>query len=166
MRILYQCFIVSILVSIIQSEEWATADLNKWYELFSIYSKMNNNLTQDVIPISYKVKLNTDFENDNVKLDGNAKINMNVINSTNVIILRARNIIIKPDAHLKCSYPTIEPVISTIEPIDNITELFKIILSNKLDVGSNCNLTFNYTRDDVTSSTFMTQFTGQLTDKT
>ncbi|KAK0071976.1 hypothetical protein PV325_012067, partial [Microctonus aethiopoides] len=127
---------------------------------------MNNNLTQDVIPISYKVKLNTDFEDDNVKLDGNAEININVINSTDVIILRARNIIIKPDAHLKCDYPTIQPVISTIEPLDNITDLFKIILSNKLEVGSNCNLTFNYTRDDITSSTILSQFTGQQTDKT
>ncbi|KAK0164614.1 hypothetical protein PV328_003225 [Microctonus aethiopoides] len=126
---------------------------------------MNNSLTQDVIPISYKVKLNTDFEN-NIKLDGNAEINMNVINSTDVIILRAKNIIIKPNAHLKCDYPTIEPVISTIEPLDNITELFKIILSNKLEVGSNCNLTFNYTRDDATSSTFKTPLIGSICDET
>ncbi|KAK0091843.1 hypothetical protein PV326_002624, partial [Microctonus aethiopoides] len=126
---------------------------------------MNNSLTQDVIPISYKVKLNTDFEN-NIKLDGNAEINMNVINSTDVIILRAKNIIIKPDAHLKCDYSTIEPLISTIEPLDNITELFKIILSNKLEVGSNCNLTFNYTRDDATSSTFKTPLIGSICDET
>ncbi|KAK0182707.1 hypothetical protein PV327_000817 [Microctonus hyperodae] len=166
MRIVYQLFVTAVLVSVIQSKEWETADLNGWYKLFSIHSKVNYNLTQDVLPISYNVKLNTDFENGNVTLDGNAQININVIKSTDVITLRARNMIIKPDAHLKCDHSTIEPVISTIEPIDNVTELFKIILSNKLDVGSNCNLTFNYTRENVTSSTYMTQFTGQLLDTT
>ncbi|KAK0167884.1 hypothetical protein PV327_001739 [Microctonus hyperodae] len=105
---------------------------------------INYRLPDNIIPTSYKIKINPDVDGEIFTFQSESEIRINVQKPTNKIILHAKNLKIAPDVNLKCSLGN-SVTITSVNSVDNVTDFLEIILDQQLDKGSDCDLTLKYT---------------------
>ncbi|KAK0169462.1 hypothetical protein PV328_012015, partial [Microctonus aethiopoides] len=108
---------------------------------------INYRLPDNIIPISYKIKINPDIDGKIFTFQGESEIRINVKKPTNEIILHAKNLEIAPNVDLKCNLGN-NVTITSVNSTDDVTDFLKIILDQKLNEGSDCNLTLKYTGEE------------------
>lgn len=136
---------MALLVSMIEAIPFSpSADSYDLSRIKRDEPSINYRLPDNIIPISYKIKINPDIDGKNFTFQGESKIRINVKKPTNEIILHAKNLEIAPDVNLKCNLNNNVTIVS-VNSIDNVTDFLKIILDQKLNEVSDCDLTLKYT---------------------
>ncbi|KAK0085858.1 hypothetical protein PV326_005760 [Microctonus aethiopoides] len=149
-KMLITCKIVAMALLVSMTEAIPFSPSADSYDLSRIKRdkpSINYRLPDNIIPISYKIKINPDIDGKIFTFQGESEIRINVKKPTNEIILHAKNLEIAPNVDLKCNLGN-NVTITSVNSTDDVTDFLKIILDQKLNEGSDCNLTLKYTGEE------------------